>query len=274
MSIITPEMEQFVENAWEFIPHLIAAIVTFIAALLLSSAAARWAKRTLRQRNDDPELQELLGRAARWSVLILGTIIALEQINFDVTSFLAGLGIAGFTIGFALQDIARNFVAGVLLLVRQPFEIGDAVTVGDSYSGQILEINTRDTVVKTWDGEHVILPNMDIFSNPIINYSNVKYRRRTVYIGLGYDQDPDTAIEAFLDAIASVEGVQEDPPPSVQAEELGNSSMQLAARFWVDQKAYGLFAVHSKVVIAIQNKAEEAGIDLPYPIQTVRLENA
>lgn len=274
MSILTPEMEQFIENAWAFIPHLIAAVVTFIATLLLSSAAARWAKRALRQRNDDPELQELLGRIARWSVLILGTIIALEQINFDVTSFLAGLGIAGFTIGFALQDIARNFVAGVLLLVRQPFEIGDAVTVGDSYSGQIMEINTRDTVIKTWDGEHVVLPNMDIFSNPIINYSNVQYRRRTVYIGLGYDQDPDAAIEAFLDAIMSVEGVQEDPPPTVQAEELGNSSMQLAARFWVDQKAYGLFGVHSDVVIAIQNKAEEAGIDLPYPIQTVRLENA
>ncbi len=274
MSMITPEFEQFIQTVWEFIPHLIAALVTFGVTVLLSSAAARWTQRSLAQRDTDPELQELLCRVARWSVLILGTILALEQINFDVTSFLAGLGIAGFTIGFALQDIARNFVAGILLLIRQPFEIGDAVKVANSYNGKIVEINTRDTVIKTWDGERVILPNMEIFSNPIINYSNVQYRRRTVYIGLGYGEDPDMAIEAFLDAITRVEGVQEDPPPSVQAEELGNSTLQLAARFWVDQKAYGLFDVHSKVVIAIQKKADAAGIDLPYPIQTVRLEQA
>jgi small conductance mechanosensitive channel len=267
---MTHEFEQFLEEAWDFIPNLIVALLTFGVTLLLSSAAARWAKRSLRGR--DLELQDLLSRLARWSVLILGTIIALEQVNFDVTSFLAGLGIAGFTIGFALQDIARNFVAGILLLVRQPFEIGDAVTVGDSYSGQIMEINTRDTVVKTWDGERVILPNMDIFSNPIINYSNVQYRRRTIYIGLGYDQDPEAAIAAFLEAVKSVDGVQDEPAPSVQAKELGDSTLQLAARFWVDQTKYGLFDVHSKVVIAVQKTAEQEGIDLPYPIQTVRLE--
>ena len=272
MAIVTPDFEQFVQDAWDFIPHLIAAVVTFGATLLLSGAAARWARRTLERRDSDPEMQQLMCRVARWGVLILGTVIALEQINFDVTSFLAGLGIVGFTIGFALQDIARNFVAGILLLVRQPFEIGDAVTVGDSYSGQVLEINTRDTVVKTWDGEHVILPNMEIFSNPIINYSKVQYRRRTVHIGLGYDQDPHRAIEAFLEAIQGVEGVQAAPPPAVLAEELGDSSMQLVARFWVDQQAYGLFDVHSRVVVAIQKRAEQEGIDLPYPIQTVRVE--
>ncbi len=272
MSFLSPELQAKLEQTWLFIPNLIVAIITFGVTLVVSSIAARWAKRAVRLRNDDPEIQELMSRLARWSVLVLGTILALEQVDFDVTSFLAGLGIVGFTIGFALQDIARNFVAGILLLLRQPFDIGEAVTVGSTYSGQVMEINTRDTVIKTWDGEQVILPNIDIFSNPIINYSKVKYRRRTVYIGLGYGEDPDRAIEIFLDTIKSLKCVQDDPPPTVRAEELGNSAMQLAARFWVDQKTHNLFEVHSKVVIAIQNKAEEAGIDLPYPIQTVRLE--
>jgi small-conductance mechanosensitive channel len=93
-------------------------------------------------------------------VLVLGTVVALGQVNFDVTGFVAGLGVAGVTIGFALQDIARNFVAGIILLIRQPFDIGDAVEVGD-YAGSVLDITTRDTVLKTWDGEMVILKGGD-----------------------------------------------------------------------------------------------------------------
>ncbi|MGC9399068.1 MAG: mechanosensitive ion channel family protein [Anaerolineae bacterium] len=273
MDFFTSEFQELLKDTWVFIPKLIAALLTFSVTLVASSAVARSVKRTLQRRKVDPETQNLLSRMARWTVLVLGTVLALEQVEFNVTSFMAGLGVLGFTVGFALQDISRNFIAGILLLLRQPFEIGDAVTVGGSYSGKILEINTRDTVLMTWDGEHVILPNIDVFNNPIINYSQVQSRRRTIYIGLGYDEDPDAAIDAFLDALRSVEGVQEKPPPTIRAEELGNSTLQLAARFWVDQKTYDLFDVHSRVVLAIQKTAEERGINLPYPIQTVRVES-
>jgi small conductance mechanosensitive channel len=263
--------QELLEKFLLFIPNLVVALIVFILTLLLSSLIARWVRRAAKGRIEDVETRRLLSRLARWSVIILGILVALEQVDFDVTGFVAGLGIAGFTIGFALQDIARNFVAGILLLVRQPFNIGDAVEVGD-YAGTVLDITTRDTVLKTWDGEMVIVPNMDVFTNAIKNYSELPLRRRTVNIGLGYDEDVDRATRVFLEAVRDVGGVQDDPAPEVLVENLGDSALMLAARFWVNQETHGLFAVHSKVVQAIKEAAEREGIDLPYPIQTVRLE--
>ncbi len=265
--------QELLQDALRFIPHLIAALITFAASLLLSGMAARWVRRAARVKIRDPETLQLLSRLTRWAVILVGTLVALEQVNFDVTSFIAGLGIAGLTIGFALQDIARNFVAGILLLVRQPFNIGDAVEVA-GYAGTVLDITTRDTVLKTWDGEMVILTNIDVFTSAITNYSELPHRRRTVYVGLGYGEDVGQATRLFLDAIRGVEGVLDDPAPSLLAEELGDSALTLAARFWVNQETHDLFDVHSEVVRAIKKVAEKKEIDLPYPTQTVRLEGA
>jgi small-conductance mechanosensitive channel len=135
-----------------------------------------------------------------------------------------------------------------------------------------LQITTRDTVLKTWDGEMVILPNLEVFTKPIINYSDLPNRRRTVHIGLGYAEDAERATQVFLKAIQSVDGVLVDPAPELLAEKLGDSTLDLAARFWVNQETHGLFDVHSAVVRTIKEAAEQEGIDLPYPIQTVRLE--
>jgi small conductance mechanosensitive channel len=263
--------QELLQDAIHFIPRLIVALITFAASLLLSGLAARWVQRAARLKIDDPETERLLSRLARWAVIVLGILVALDQVNFDVTSFVAGLGVAGLTVGFALQDIARNFVAGILLLIRQPFDIGDAVEIAD-YSGSVLDITTRDTVVKTWDGEMVIIPNTDVFTSAIKNYSKLPHRRRTVHIGLGYEEDVSRATRVFLAAIRGVDGVMEDPPPTLHAEELGDSALLLAARFWLNQETHSLFDVHSAVVQAIKEAAEEEEIELPYPIQTVRLD--
>ena len=265
------QFQGLLEKFLLFIPNLIVALVVFALTLFLSGLVARWVRRAAKLKIENAETRHLLSRLARWSVIILGTLVALGQVDFDVSGFIAGLGVAGFTIGFALQDIARNFVAGILLLVRQPFNVGDAVEVGD-YAGTVLDIKVRDTVLKTWDGEMVIVPNMDVFTQAIKNYSELSLRRRTVNIGLGYGEDVDRATLVFLEAIRGVDGVLSDPAPTLLAEELGDSALMLAARFWVNQETHGLFVVHSAVVQAIKEVAEREGIDLPYPVQTVRLE--
>lgn len=263
--------QTFTQEALLFLPRLIVAIITFVATLLLSGAAARWAYQNTKKAIEDEETRRLLAKIVRWGVTIVGTIVALEQVNFDVTSFVAGLGIAGVTVGFALQDIARNFVSGILLLVRQPFNIGDAVEVA-GHAGTVKEITTRDTVIETWDGVMEIIPNIDVFTSPIVNYSELPLRRRTVTIGLGYGQDVEQAKQIFLQAIRNVEGVQDEPAPEILAEGLGDSAMTLAARFWVNQETHNLFETHSRAVQAINDTAEREGIDLPYPTQTLRLE--
>jgi small-conductance mechanosensitive channel len=268
---LSAPLQALLEEVLRFIPKLIAALVAFGASLLVSVLAARWVRSTANTWIDDEETVILLTRLTRWSVILVGTVLALGQVDFDVTGFVAGLGIAGLTIGFALQDITRNFFAGLVLLVRQPFEIGDAVEAAGQ-SGTVLSVATRDTVLKTWDGEMVILPNLEVFSKPIINYSALPHRRRTVRIGLGYEEDVGQAGEVFLEAIRSVDGVLEEPSPTVHAMDLSDSALGLDARFWVNQETHGLFDVHSSVVRTIKEVAEREGIELPYPIQTVLLE--
>jgi small-conductance mechanosensitive channel len=248
------------------------ALGIFVATVFLSGLVKRATKRSLKNQIEDPETQELLARIARWTVLVLGTLTALNQIpGVDVTSLLAGLGIVGFTIGFALQDIARNFIAGLLILMRQPFGVGDGVEVA-GHAGTVMEITMRDTVIRTWDGVMEIIPNLDVYSNPIINYSELPLRRRTVVIGLGYGEDAARARAVFLDVLRNTDGVQKEPAPEILTEELGSATLNMAARFWVNQQSHNMFAVHSDVVEAINEAAERENIDLPFPTQVVQVE--
>lgn len=263
--------QDFLQSAVDFIPHLILGLIVFAASLYLSVPASRWAGRAAEKRLDDPSLVNLIRKLTRWAVIITGTIAALEQVNFNVTGFVAGLGIAGLTIGFALQDITRNFIAGIILMTRKPFEIGDTVEIS-GYTGKVININTRDTMLKTFDGEVVILPNMNVFNTAIVNVTNSPHRRRTLRIGLGYEEDMERAERIFYTAIVGVEGVEVEPAASVLAETLGDSTVSLVARFWVDQRSHDHLVVHSNVVRAIKEAAERENIDLPYPIQTMRIE--
>jgi small-conductance mechanosensitive channel len=267
---LTAPLQALVEEVLRFVPKLIAALVTFGASLLVSVIAARWVRRTASASIDDEETVILLFRLTRWAVIVAGTVLALDQVDFDVTGFVAGLGIAGLTNGFALQDITRNFIAGLILLVRQPFEIGDAVEAAGP-SGTVLNKTSRDTVLKSWDGEAIILPNLEVFTKPIINYSTLPHRRRTVRIGPGYGEHMGQASDLFSNVVRNVDGVLQDPAPTIHALDLGDSALSLDVRFWVNQEAHGLFDVHSAVVRTIKEVTERESIDLPYPIQTVLL---
>ena len=241
----------------QFLPRLIVALLTFAAALLLAGPAARAVRRGLAWRMSNEQLLNALAKVTRWAVVTAGIVVALEQVNFNITGFLAGLGVAGLTIGFALQDITRNFVAGVLLMIRQPFVVGESVTAG-GFSGTVEAITTRDTVIRTWDGELVTIPNTKVFEAPISNFTRSRKRMRTIKLGLSYEHDAERALELLRDAIRSVDGVLDEPAPSVWAESLGYSTMEITARFWVDTQAGDVLKVHSDAVLALERAAERA----------------
>ena len=263
--------QNWLASFFDYLPKLIAGLVIFIVTVVGSSFFAKWVVGLVSKKIESKELHRLIFLISRWSVLIVGTIMALDQVNFDVTGFIAGLGVAGFTIGFALQDIAKNFISGLLLLYRQPFNLADMIQVAD-FQGVVKEINIRDTVVQTVDGELVIIPNQTVFSNPIVNFSDTNLRRRRVEIGLGYDEDADAAMSLFLDAISAVPGVEKEPEPTIQAEALGDSTLTISVIFWVDQQKNNLLTVHSEVVKAIKTASETHHINLPYPIQKVLIQ--
>jgi small conductance mechanosensitive channel len=264
-------MQEWLKSLVVFLPKIISAIVIFVGTIYGAGFIAKSVKKFSEKKITSPELLQLIYRITRWAILAIGTIVALDQVNFNVTGFIAGLGVAGFTIGFALQDIAKNFISGLLLLYRQPFVLGDAVKVS-TFTGTVHQINIRDTVIETFDGELVIIPNTEVFENPIVNYTHTLLRRQSVTIGLGYEEDIDEAKSIFLQTINAVQGVKDAPAPSIYVDDLGESVVVLKAYYWSNQKDNNLFEVQSRVITAIKNTADEKGIHLPYPIQTIRLE--
>jgi small conductance mechanosensitive channel len=182
----------------------------------------------------------------------------------------AGLGLVGFTLGFAFQDIAKNLMAGILIVIQQPFEIGEAIEVS-GYSGAVTDVDIRATTIKAWDGQKVIIPNADVYTSTIVNYSEYPARRIILALGLGYEEDIGRAEEVFLEAVRGVEGVLDDPAPAIYCQSLGSSAVEMAAYFWMDQTQSSLFVVTSEAVKALKEAAATEGINLPYPIQTVRV---
>jgi small conductance mechanosensitive channel len=271
---LSTPIQKFLEQVILFIPDLIVAIIIFVASFYVASLAAKAVAKAIDRREPpvDPELGKLLARLTRWSIIVVGTIWALNQVNFNVTGFVAGLGIVGFTIGFALKDVAENFVAGILLLIQQPFDIGDAIEV-NGYAGVVSDIQVRDTTMRTWDGLLVIIPNSKVYTNAITNFTKVEKRRIGLEIGVGYETDLPQAHQTMLEVVRGLPGViQDDPAPFVVFKEFGDSSINATLYFWIDMASTGYFDALDGAVKGVKSAFERDGINIPFPIRTVYME--
>lgn len=254
-----------------FLPRLGMALLILIAARLVSRGTTHAIRRSLEHREHDEEVIVLLEMLSRWGIMALGIVLALEQIapgRFG--SLIAGLGIAGFTIGFALQDVAKNFVAGILLLIQQPFEIGDAIQVGD-FSGSVLAINLRSTELREFDGRYVIIPNADIFTSSIVNFSRGQQRRVMMDLAVAPDSDLSRAGGVALEAIRDVPGLMGDPAPQLAFQSFGESAILGKLIFWVDTQRAGLLDAQHAAVESIQKAYAREGIEMPFPTQHILL---
>ena len=267
-------LETLSEKAALILPNLLAALAIFLVSLYLAGLLGKLVRRVLAKNKADHEITLLLSQLTRWSIIVIGVITALQRF-FDVTAFLAGLGILGFAVGFAMQDIMQNFVAGIILLVQQPFNVGDAVEAG-GYGGTVEAINVRTTELRTWDGLVVILPNASILSNPITNYTRARRRRIEIPVGVGYGSDLDLARAAAIDAVKRIPGFVEDPAPSVTFDAFGDSAINLTVYFWVDVEKAGFLDAKDAAVRQIKAAFDKQGINIPFPVRTVymRPENA
>ncbi|NOZ49378.1 MAG: mechanosensitive ion channel family protein [Chloroflexi bacterium] len=251
-----------------FLPKLITALVLFTASLYASGWVGRGIRRSAQLRNTDPEIAQLLSRLGQWTVIIMGTLWALQTVNRNVTGFIAGLGIMGFTVGFALQDVAKNFIAGILLLLQQPFDVGDAIAV-TGYSGKVLDVDIRATKLLTFDGLHVLIPNTDVYMNAITNYSRASARRIKLDVGVAYDSDLKQVTQTALEAIATLPGLKTDSEPQVVFHSFADSSINFTLYYWINLSDTGYFTAQDQGVKLIHLAFAAAGIDIPYPIRTV-----
>jgi small conductance mechanosensitive channel len=263
--------DQLSRNVVAALPNILTAVLILVVSLYLARLVSRLLSRILKKREADPEVTLLLAQITRWSIIVIGVITALQRF-FDVTAFLAGLGILGFSIGFALQNILQNFAAGVILLIQQPFNIGDAIEV-NAYGGTVLVINLRTTEMRTWDGRIVIIPNADVLSNPITNYTRAQRRRIELPVGVSYNSDPATTRQAILEALPGIPGFVKEPEPIVVFHTFAGSSIDLSAYFWIDTSKTNSFAAKDSALELIKAALEKKGIEIPFPIRTVQLQS-
>jgi small conductance mechanosensitive channel len=267
VNILKTWWQSFIEN----LPSLVAGLLIFIISIFLARLVTNTVRRVMQRRKDDPELMMLITRLVRWTVIGLGVILALEQAGQDVTALLAGLGIVGFTVGFALQDISANLVSGILLLFEQPFDIGDAIEVA-GYSGTVKNINLRATEMLTWDGLLVLIPNRDVFTSSITNYSKITQRRIGLSLGVGYESNLKKVEEIALKAIRSVPGVKDNPAPFFTVDSFGDSAINTTVYYWYETASSEYSALVNAGAIVLKTGLDEAGISIPRPIRSVRLE--
>jgi small-conductance mechanosensitive channel len=266
-------LEQLLVNFLNLLPQLVAALVVFLIGLYLAGIVKRLVRRRLEKRTDNPQPIQLITQITYWLVVMAVAVISLQMVGFNLTAFLAGLGIAGFAIGFALQDVSKNFIAGLLLLIQQPFDVDETIEVA-GFTGQVMSIDIRATQMRTTDGRIVLIPNGDVFVNPITNFSQAKFRRVEISSGVAYESDPANVRQTALQAISEIPGLCDEPSPVVRFQNFGSSTFDLTVHYWIDTSQTGVAAAKDAGLEAIKGAFEEAQIDMPFPVQTVYLKQA
>ena len=262
-----PYLDQFIAFFIAGTPRLLTAFVIFFISLYLSRLISNLLRRVLQRRRAPAGVVQLLGQLVLWSIMVAGTITALQQF-FEVTAFLAGLGILGFTIGFALQDIMKNFASGVILLLQQPFHVGETIGV-KGFDGTVLAIDLRATEMRAADGRVVILPNAEVLANPIINFSRANERRVEFSLNLSHTSDPQTVRKIVLETIENVKGYVDTPEPVIVFNSITDHALELNASFWIDVTKNDILHAKDTVLLNVNSKFNEQGIEIPHPIQSV-----
>jgi small-conductance mechanosensitive channel len=254
-----------------YLPQLVAGLLVGLLALLVAGRVRRWGEALAARLKAPEQVERLIINLAYVLALVVGLIVALSVIGVNVYSMVAGLGITGLVVGFALKDILENMIAGVLLLLRRPFDLGDFIEV-EKFAGTVTNIAIRDTTLRTPDNVEAILPNRLVYTSPILNASAYALRRREVTLVLAYSPDLARTLRVILDAVTHAEGVAGGNPPSIWLGSLDESRVMGTLYFWVDTPTHDLLETHSAVVEAIQAAVLREKIEMPYSFQVVQLQ--
>lgn len=253
------------------LPNIALALIVFLLFLIIASRVKALVKRLTRNRRSARNLGLVLGRLAQGVIILLGLFISLSIV---IPTFRAGdlvqlLGISGVAIGFAFRDILQNFLAGILILLTEPFQIDDQI-VFKNFEGTVENIETRATTIRTYDGRRIVIPNSELFTNSVTVNTAFDNRRLQYDVGIGYNDDIDRAKQLILEAMHSVEEVLKNPAPDALVMELAESTVNIRARWWIHppRRADDLTS-RDKVLSAIKKKLVANGIDLPFPTQQI-----
>jgi len=263
-------MEWLKGNGIAIVLKVFVVIVTLLIFKLFASLVKRLVKRTIGRKESD--YSNLMGgffvSMSGKIVMILGILVVLSQLGIKVAPLLAGLGIVGFIIGFALQDVLSNFASGVMILIYQPFDIGDTIEVPD-VSGYVQNMNLVSTIILTYDNQKLVVPNNKIWGNIIRNIHSEPTRRVDMSFGVSYETDPDKAETVLKDILDEHELVLSNPPPRIKLHTLNDSSVDFIVRPWTKTENY--WEVYWDITRTVKKRFDKENISIPYPQQDIHI---
>ena len=264
------------DKIWELAVELVATWGLKVIAAIAILVVGRWIaklfrrifKKVMTSRNVDVTITSFIGSLTYYLLLVIFVIAALGQLGIQTTSFIAVLGAAGLAVGLALKESLANFAAGFMMILFRPFKVGDYIE-GAGTAGTVDKIHIFNTQLKTPDNKIVIVPNANLTSGNIINYSATGTRRVEMTFGISYDDDIDKAKAIIAEMINADERVLPDPAPVIAVAALADSSVNIVARPWVNSSDYwGLFF---DLTEKIKNRFDAEGISIPFPQRDVHI---
>jgi len=269
-------LEQKITNWYEIgvktIPNLVAALAIFVIFYIAAKLIKKLTTKLLLRISDNKAVNNLLQTIVYIIILAVGIFTCLEVLNLEkaVTSLLAGAGVLGLALGFAFQEIASNFVSGFLIAVRQPYKVGDIVKTNEGFFGTVKHINLRVTTLRTFDGLEILIPNKDMFTEPLINFTKTPERRLELELGVSYGDDLEEVEKILQDLLQDEDERVRDKDAEVYYDEFGSSSINLRCFIWIkypNNKAY-LRTKHN-IIKKIKDEFDKNNITIPFPIRTL-----
>ncbi|CTQ51133.1 mechanosensitive ion channel domain-containing protein [Jannaschia donghaensis] len=268
--LIFEKIDTWVDGFFKLLPNLAVAAIVFLLFLIAAFVVAWLINRTATSRNR-VSLGAVLGGIVKAIIIIFGLLIAATIIvpSLNVGSLVAGLGVGSVAIGFAFKDILQNLFAGILILIRQPFQTGDQIITTSGHEGTVEKIETRATLLKTYDGRRVVIPNAEVYTNPIVVNTAFDIRRSEYDFGIHYDADTAEAMRIAVEATKGVENVESDPAPEALSLNLGDFSKVVRVRWWTKSTRAEVIHQTSDVMLAVEKAFAENGIAIPFPTTTM-----
>ena len=241
---------------------LLAALLIYVIGRSVAKALTRWLGRAITKANVDATLSRFLSSILYMVLIVFVVLTALSALGVNTTNFLAILGAAGLAVGLALKDSLSNFAAGVMLVFFRPFRMGDYIEAA-GISGTVVSVKIFNTILRTSDNRVITVPNALIYADTITNFSSEDKRRIDLVIGIGYDDDIARAKALIQGVLGQDDRILDEPPPVMLVVELGESSVDIAVRPWVNRADYS--QVRSDLLEHIKRALEAAGLSIPYP---------
>lgn len=256
-------------------PITLASLFLFVAVVLVFFLLSRLINRGILKRilgrfQIDESIRFTLVRISHYLVMIIGFIFAFQFVGIDLTGLAMIFGLLSVGIGFGLQNVTANFIAGLILLFERPIKVGDRISVGDT-EGNVIAINMRATTVQSLNNISIIVPNSEFIASNVVNWSHGDPKiRLDIEVGVSYGSDIDLVVKALREVAEAHPKVRAVPQPDVLLNEFGDSSWNMELRVWIDEPKR-IYVVRSEINIAIVRKFREYNIEIPFPQRDLHL---